>query len=100
MLNQFKNFVSDRLDIDELIELTAFGKMLRAEYEAHQLEEPEFVDSQLKALKREIFARNADRLEARKREIRSRLDSLKTPTQRKSELEKELREIDKQLQPA
>jgi phosphoenolpyruvate synthase/pyruvate phosphate dikinase len=97
MLHQFKNFNANALDIDELVFLAAFGKLLRAEYEAHQLEEPDFIDIQLKALKREIFTRNADRLESRKREINLRLESLKTPTEKKAELLKEKARIDKQL---
>jgi hypothetical protein len=98
MLTVFRSFQVDRMDIDELVALAAFGAQLRAEYEKHQLEEPEFVDVQLKSLKREIHARNADRLEARKREISTRLESLKTPAQKKQELLKEKAAIEKQLQ--
>lgn len=98
MLNQFKNFSdSNRAEIDELVALAAFGRSLRAEYETHQLDEPDWVDIQLKSIRREIQTRNADRLEARKREINARLESLKTPGQRKSELLKEKAEIEKQL---
>jgi len=97
MLANFKNFSADRMSLDELVALAAYGRQLREEYDQHQLEEPDFVDSQLKSLRREIHARNADRLEARRKEITSRLESLKTPTQRKSELLKERAEIDKQL---
>jgi hypothetical protein len=97
MLSNFKNFQADRMDIDELVALAAFGRTLRAEYEQHQLDEPEFIDTQLKSLRREIHARNADKLEARRKEINSRLETLKSPTQRKSELLKEKAEIDKQL---
>jgi DNA repair ATPase RecN len=97
MLQQFKEFNTDRASLDELVALAAFGKLLRAEYEVHNLEEPEFVDVNLKSLKREIYTRNASKLEARRKEIDARLDSLKTPSQRKAELQKEKNEIDKQL---
>jgi phosphoenolpyruvate synthase/pyruvate phosphate dikinase len=97
MLAQFKNFQADRMDIDELVALAAYGRSLRDEYEKHNLDEPEFVDAQLKSLRREISARNADKLESRRKEINARLETLKTPTQRKSELLKERAEIDKQL---
>jgi hypothetical protein len=96
-LNTFKSFSADRMDIDELVALMAFGKSLRAEYDALQMEEPAFVDLQLKSLRREITARTADKLEARKRELTARIDSLKTPAQKKQELEKELATLDKQL---
>ena len=96
-LAQFKNFTADRMDIDELVALMAFGKSLRAEYDALQMEEPNFLDIQLKSLRREITARTADKLEARKRELTARIDSLKTPAQKKTELEKELANLEKQL---
>ena|SRR5215813_9540589 len=98
VLDQLRNFSADRLDIDELVALAAFGRTLRSEYETHQLEEPEWLDVQLKSLRREIHTRNADKLEARRREIGARLESLKTPAQKKAELLKEKQAIDKQLQ--
>ena len=93
----FKNFSADRMDLDELVALSAFGKSLRAEYEALQLEEPEFVAVQINTLKREIRSRVADKLEARKRELANRIDSLKTPKEKKAELEAELQKLEKQL---
>jgi phosphoenolpyruvate synthase/pyruvate phosphate dikinase len=97
MLQLFRNFQADRMDLDELVYLAAVGSQLRAEYEKHNLEEPDWVDVQLKALKREIFARNADKLESRRKEIQARLESLKTPQQKKQELLKEQAEINKKL---
>jgi hypothetical protein len=96
-LDQFRNFNVDGLDIDELVALSLFGRQIRAEYESLQLEEPEWVDIQLKALRREIHTRNAQNLEARRREITLRLDSLKTPGQKKQELLREQADIEKKL---
>lgn len=97
MLEQFKNFIADRMTMDQLIGLAAFGRQLRAEYEAHQVEEPNWVDVQLKALRREIAAKNSDALAARKSEINARLDGLKTPAEKKADLLKEKKKIDEQL---
>lgn len=99
-LEVFKSFNADRMDISELVALMAFGKSLRAEYEKLSLEEPAFVDIQLKSLHREITARTADAKEARRRELASRIDALKTPQQKKAELEKELAALNRDLQPA
>jgi hypothetical protein len=96
-LNEFKNFDANRLSLEELVSLSAFGTALRQEYETLQLDEPDFLDSQLKSLKREIRTRNADRLEKSLREKRARLETLKTPTQRKTELQKEIKELENQL---
>ena len=90
-LQTFESFNTDRAtDVDELVAALAFGKSLRNEYEALQIEEPEYIDTTIKAIRREITARNADKIAARKRELAARIDSLKTPAQKKTELEKEL----------
>ena len=92
--NALKNFNADRLDTDDLVGLLADGKALRAEYEALQVEEPENLDVTLKSIRREIAARNADKVAARKRELTARIDSLKTPAQKKKELEEELAKLE------
>ena len=89
-ITALKNFNADRLDMEDLVGLLADSKALRTEYEALQIEEPEYIDTTIKALRREITSRNADKIAARKRELTARIDSLKTPAQKKTELEKEL----------
>lgn len=98
MLQQFKNFDTDRLDVDELVALVAFGTMFRNEYEKHALDVPDWVDNNLRALKRDLKTKNAERLSARRKELKARLEALKTPSQRKAETEKELKSIEAQLQ--
>jgi ATP-dependent Lon protease len=93
-INALKNFNADRLDMDELVGLLADSKALRTEYEALQIEEPEYIDTTIKAIRREITSRNADKIAARKRELTARIDSLKTPAQKKAELEKELASLE------
>ena len=98
VLNQFKNFDTDRMDLDELVELISFGQLLRDQYEKLNLEEPEFVGTQLKSLKREVRAKNADRLTARLREIKNLEKNLQTPAERKAALSKERKQIEEQLE--
>ena len=97
MLTDFKNFDHNRLDIDQMVALAAFGKQLRQEYEAHNLEEPEWLDRQLKTLRREITSRNQDRLEKLLREKKLKVEGLKTPAERKTALQKEIKDLEKQL---
>lgn len=89
-INALKNFNADRMDMDDMVGLLADCKALRTEYEALQIEEPEYIDTTIKSIRREITSRNADKIAARKRELTARIDSLKTPAQKKAELEKEL----------
>lgn len=98
MLHQFKTFQADRMDLDDLIALAAFGHMLRDQYEKFGLEVPDFVTDNIKAITREVKTKTAATLESRKRELLSRKDALKTPAERKREIEAELKQIDEQLQ--
>ena len=93
-ITALKNFNADRLDIDEMVGLLADCKALRTEYEALQIEEPEYIDTTIKAIRREINARNADKIAARKRELTARIDGLKTPAQKKAEAEAELARLE------
>ena len=89
-LNEFKNFSKDRLDLDDLIALATFGRILRSEYEAQKVDEPEWVAQQLRTLRHEIQARVADKQEARRKEILGQLSRLQTPQERREKLQKEL----------
>jgi hypothetical protein len=93
-LQTFKAYNTGRADLDDLVATAAFGRMLRNEYEAHQIDEPEFVATKLKALRAEIADRNADKIAARKAEIKARLDSLKSPKEKAAELRRELQELE------
>ena len=95
MLNDFKNFNTDALELDQLVALAAFGRAQRAEYEAQRVPEPEYVAEQLNTLRREIETRMSDRREARKREIKAQLDSLQTKEERRSKLESELADLER-----
>ena len=97
MLSELKNFDANRMSIDEMVTLRAFGRTLEGEYEAQNVETPDWIEVQLKQLDRQIAAKNADRLEARRREITARLENLKTPNEKKAELRRELAALDKKL---
>ena len=95
MLSEFKGFTAARLQLDELVALEAYGHGLRESYERLGVDEPQYIDVQLKSLKREIRTRVADKHEARKREVQRSLDNLKTPAEKKAELKRELAELEK-----
>lgn len=95
MLDLFKTFDARRMQLDDLVALEAFGHGLRESYDRQQIDEPEYVSIQLKAVRREIRSRVADKLESRKREVQRQLASLETPAERKKKLQAELTELDK-----
>lgn len=93
MLDQLRNFNAEAMNLDELVALAAFGRQLRAEYEALKVEEPPFVDDGLKAIRREVEGRMADRRATRVREIKATLEGLKSREEKRESLEKELAAI-------
>ena len=88
-LSEFQTFNVDAGQLDELVELASYGRVLRAEYEALQLEVPPWVNDQLESIRREVRVRNEDARLKRIREIDSRIDALKSADERRAELLKE-----------
>lgn len=97
MLSTFKSFDTDRMELDELIALKSYGEMLRQQYDELKVEEPDYIDIQLKALKRAITSKVHASKSARLRELKSRQESLKTSSERKRENSKEIAELEEQL---
>lgn len=95
MLNKLKNFDALRMSVEELLELSAYARALKAEYDYNNMDIPEWLEGQIKSLKREINTRNAEALEARKRDLEARLEGLKTNREKREELEKELAKLNK-----
>jgi len=92
-LDKFMNFSVDGATFDELVELSAFARQLRSEYETLRLDEPEWVSIQTSTIRREIGVRGEDARQARIREINSRLASLKTNEEKKTDLLRELERL-------
>lgn len=97
MVEQLKSMSVTRNDLEGLIELSAFARTFAAECDEVGVQKPDWLVSAQDALNTEIKARIRGNLLKRKSEISARLESLKTPQQRKSELSKELREIEAAL---
>ena len=93
MLDQFKNFSADSNDLDELVQLAAFGRQFRAEHETLNVPVPEYVDDNLRAIRREIESKMADRKATRIRELKAQRTSLATAQEKRAAIDKELEEL-------
>lgn len=100
MLTLFNTFVVDRMNVDELVELSAFGHGLRNEYERLGLEVPESVGVQLNSIKRAIDTLNADRNEAELRSAKAQLATLSTAEEKREALRKKIATLEKKVNPA
>lgn len=94
MLNAFKHFQADRMDLDDLVALAAFGHLLRDQYEKQNIEVPDFVTDNLKAINREIQAKTAADREARRKTLILQRDALLTNKEKRDRIEKELKELE------
>ncbi len=94
MINELKNFTADRLDLDELVALSAFGRAFQAELVQLNAEEPEWLGPQLRSLRSEIRTRQQDRIEKLLRQKKSRLESLKPAAEKRAEIEAEIKRLE------
>ena len=97
MLEKLRTANVDRFDLDELVELSAFARQIRGEYDALSLDQPEWITDASKRISVELKSRMHDNLVRRQKQIKSKLDELKTPTERKDALRKELQAVEKAL---
>jgi hypothetical protein len=102
LIERLKSVDTDRCDIDELVELCALGRTFRAEYEQVGVEVPEWLDANLKSLRREVRARVADSLDKTLREKKARLEALTPAEEKRSKLAAEIAALEQKLagQPA
>ena len=97
MLDLLKNFNADRMEIDELVELAMFGDQILAKFKELGVETPVWIDEANKSVKRELKTKNADRLSMKLRSAKSRLETLKTPDEKRKATEAEIAELEAQL---
>jgi hypothetical protein len=97
MLEQLRQVNVDRLELDGLVALSAFAKGLGDEYKRLKIDPPEWVVNSTETVAVEIKSRIRADLIRRQRQARQQLELLKTPTEKKASLRKEIEEIEAQL---
>jgi hypothetical protein len=86
LLQKLRSFDADRLDLDEMIALSAGAKQVAAEYVATELEVPEWLADAQRTLASVIKARTSDMIAKELRETELALESLKSREERKGDL--------------
>lgn len=94
---RLKNFQVDRLDVGELLELRAVGKLLRVEYEAADVPTPEWLTDSLRTLNTEVDRRRKDELERRLKQLKAEDSADRTASERREDRAKERERIEKAL---
>jgi hypothetical protein len=96
MLDELKMVDVRRPALPELVELAAYGLLLLAEFEALGVESPEWIELNLKSIRREIKSRHADRIAEKLRTAKARLETLKTPDEKRASVIAEIAALEKQ----
>jgi DNA repair exonuclease SbcCD ATPase subunit len=85
LLDELKNLDTDRMSLEDAVELSAYGRMVEAEFITLGVGAPEWLPIRLKELRREIRTRRQDLLDKRLREAKNRLQALKPTEERRAE---------------
>jgi len=98
MLEKLKGLNLDRLlDMDEAVALSAYARSLEAEYEALELGIPEWLVKACDVLREEIARRTRATALAELKEIENRIEGYKSVSERRSEDQKRLADLQKRL---
>lgn len=89
MLNELRRFNVETGDLPDLVALLHYAKGIQAEYSALNLPSESWIDDKVRQLNRAIQAKTAEQRELRLAEIRAERSRLKTPAERRAELEAE-----------
>lgn len=97
MLDDLKNFNAERMDLTELVALASFADSVVAKSQELSVELPEWVTENTKSLHREIKSKNQDRLAMKLKNAKARLETLKTPDEKRKATEDEIAKLTQQL---
>jgi hypothetical protein len=98
MIEKLKNFDVERMSVEELVGLSAVGRIVRSEFEANGVEVPDWLDVNCKTIRREIKSRQADALEKSLREKKARLAALMPTEEKRATLKAEIEALEKLVQ--
>lgn len=97
IVNELKSLNTDASTLDQMIALSAFAKILEAEYGAKQVSRPEWLDDAQRTLAREIQSRTRDAKELRLREIEHSERALEEKAEKRERLRKEKEALQAEL---
>lgn len=90
LIQLLKQFDADRNDVEDLVSLSAVARLVQNEYSVIGVEEPDWLTVRVKEIRREIKARTQDSVEKELREAQARLESLKTPEEKRAAIREKI----------
>lgn len=100
MLERLKNLTksdASASDVEMLVELAAYGRSLKAEFEAHLLPAPKWLETNLRLLSGRIKDANRRQQEEKLRRVEKEIEELRSKEEKKAAKEKEAEELRRSL---
>lgn len=97
ILDRLKNVNLERSDLDEIVELLAFGNMMFNGYGSVALEAPDWLKEAVDTLRKEAASRTRDNKLAALKQARLRMEKLKTADQKREETAAEIKRLETEL---
>lgn len=97
MIEKLKTFSATKYDGEELVVLSAYAKMVSAEFESLTIDKPAWLTEAQAGISNEIRNRTADDMRLKLTAARSRFETLKTPDQKRQETQDEIRRLEAAL---
>lgn len=93
MIDRLKNFTAAQHDMEQLIAMSAQAKSLSAEYDAQQVDRPAWLREATMAISSEIKERTRDEMQRRLTTAKARLETLKTPDEKRADTQREIERL-------
>ena len=100
IIERIKAVNTDRLDLDDAIELHALGSTIKVSYDSNQLEAPEALREGLDGLGKLIKTKRRENLERARKEAVARRSALSTAEEKRQREDAEIARLDKLLESA
>lgn len=97
LLTSLKNFNADKSDLDEMVLLSAQGRLYVAECEALKMPVPEWVTEGLESLRTEVKSQRRDALKKALKDAKARQAVDLTADERRAARQREIEQIESQL---
>lgn len=96
-LEKLKSFDADRVDMDEMITLSAAARIVVAEYESNKVPVPEWLVDGRTSLTRAIDSRRKDSVAKSLKEKKARREALRSSEEKKADLDKDIAALEAEL---
>jgi len=97
MIEKLKSFSANKYDMEELVVLSAYGKMVAAEFESLTIDKPAWLSEAQTGVAGEIRSRTADALKKKLTDAKARFETLKTPDQKRQDTQDEIKRLEAAL---